>query len=52
MAKRNLLLEYSEDLAIKIVKLCAEYKIDSNTVFQIKKSSPSETLPREADSRT
>ena len=41
MAKRNLLLEYSEDLAIKIVKLCAEYKIDSNTVFQIKKSSSS-----------
>ena len=33
MAKRNLLLEYSEELAIKIVKLCAEYKIDSNTVF-------------------
>ena len=41
MAKRNLLLEYSEELAIKIVKLCAEYKIDSNTVFQIKKSSSS-----------
>ena len=40
-AKRNLLLEYSEELAIKIVKLCAEYKIDSNTVFQIKKSSSS-----------
>ena len=36
IAKRNLLLEYSEELAIKIVKLCAEYKIDSNTVFQIK----------------
>ena len=33
MAKRNLLLEYSEELAIKIVKLCAEYKIDSNIVF-------------------
>ena len=41
MTKRNLLLEYSEELAIKIVKLCAEYKIDSNTVFQIKKSSSS-----------
>ena len=41
MAKRNLLLEYSEELAIKIVKLCTEYKIDSNTVFQIKKSSSS-----------
>ena len=26
MAKRNLLLEYSEELAVKIVKLCAEYK--------------------------
>ena len=41
MAKRNLILEYSEELAVKIVKLCAEYKIDSNTVFQIKKSSSS-----------
>ena len=41
IAKRNLLLEYSEELAIKIVKLCAEYKIDSNIVFQIKKSSSS-----------
>ena len=41
MAKRNLLLEYSEELAIKILRLCAEYKIDSNTVFQIKKSSSS-----------
>ena len=39
--KRNLLLEYSEELAVKIVKLCSEYKIDSNTVFQIKKSSSS-----------
>ena len=35
MAKRNLLLEYSEELAVKIAKLCNEYKIDSNTVFQI-----------------
>ena len=34
MAKRNLLLEYSEELAVKIVKLCVEYKIDSNTVFK------------------
>ena len=41
MAKRNLLLEYSEELAINIAKLCAEYKFDSNTVFQIKKSSSS-----------
>ena len=40
-AKRNLLLEYSEELAIKIAKLCNEYKVDSNTVFQIKKSSSS-----------
>jgi four helix bundle protein len=39
--KRNLLLEYSENLAISIAKLCSEYKIDSNTVFQIKKSSSS-----------
>ena len=39
--KRNLLLEYSEELAVNIAKLCSEYKIDSNTVFQIKKSSSS-----------
>ncbi len=41
MAKRNLLLEYSEELAIKIANLCNDHKIDSNTVFQIKKSSSS-----------
>ena len=41
MAKKNSLLEYGEELAIKIVKLCDAYKIDSNTVFQIKKSSSS-----------
>ena len=39
--KRNLLLEYSEELAVNIAKLCSEYKIDSNTVFQIKKSATS-----------
>ena len=39
--KRNLLLEYSEELAVKIAKLCNANKIDSNTVFQIKKSSSS-----------
>ena len=38
---RNLLLEYSEQLACEIAKLCNEYKIDSNTVYQIKKSSSS-----------
>ena len=27
MAKRNLLLEYSEELAVKIVKLCSLYGI-------------------------
>ena len=37
--KRNLLLEYSEELAVHIAKLCTEHKIDSNTAFQIKKSS-------------
>ena len=41
MAKRNLLLEYSEELAVKIAKLCKESRIDSNTAFQIKKSSSS-----------
>ena len=40
MAK-NLLLAYSENLAIEIVNLCGSYKIDSNIVFQIKKSSSS-----------
>ena len=41
MSKRNFLLEYSEELAISIVNLCSEHTIDSNTVFQIKKSSSS-----------
>ena len=41
MAKKNLLLEYSEELAVTIIKLCAERKIDSNITFQIKKSSSS-----------
>jgi four helix bundle protein len=41
IAKRNLLLEYSEELAVNIVKLCNENKLDSNVVFQIKKSSSS-----------
>ena len=40
MAK-NLLLEYSEQLACEMAKLCHECKIDSNTVYQIKKSSSS-----------
>ena len=39
--KKNLLMEYSEQLAISIVKLCNENKLDSNVVFQIKKSSSS-----------
>ena len=39
--KRNLLLEYSEKLAVDIANLCAEKHLDSNTVFQIKKSSSS-----------
>ncbi|MBE6649687.1 MAG: four helix bundle protein [Ruminococcaceae bacterium] len=40
MAK-NLLLEYSEKLACDILVLCNNHKIDSNTVYQIKKSSSS-----------
>lgn len=40
MAK-NLLLEYSEKLACDIAALCKEHKIDSNAIFQIKKSSSS-----------
>ena len=39
--KKNLLMEYSEQLAVSIVKLCNENKFDSNIVFQIKKSSSS-----------
>ena len=39
--KKNLLIEYSEQLAVSIVKLCNENKFDSNVVFQIKKSSSS-----------
>ena len=39
--KRNLLLEYSENLAVRIALLCKDNKFDSNIVFQIKKSSSS-----------
>ena len=38
---KNLLLEYSEQLACEIAKLCNTCKIDSNTAYQIKKSSSS-----------
>ena len=38
---KNLLLDYSEVLACEIAKLCNSHKIDSNTVYQIKKSSSS-----------
>ena len=41
MAKKNLLLEYSEKLAVDIATLCSENHFDNNTVFQIKKSSSS-----------
>lgn len=41
MAKKNYLLEYSEMLACEVVQLCHNYKIDSNTAYQIKKSSSS-----------
>ena len=39
--KRNLLLEYSENLSVRIALLCKDNKFDSNIVFQIKKSSTS-----------
>ena len=39
--KHNPLLEYSEQLAVGIAKLCRDCKADSNTSFQIKKSSSS-----------
>jgi len=35
---KNLLLEYSEKLSCDIVQLCNDCKIDSNIVYQIKKS--------------
>ena len=38
---KNLLLEYSEELACEIAALCNEHKIDSNVAYQIKKSSSS-----------
>lgn len=37
----NLLLKYSEELATKIDSLCKEIKNNSNTIFQIRKSSSS-----------
>ena len=40
MAK-NLLLEYSEELAIKCELLCKSISGNSNTVFQLRKSSSS-----------
>ena len=38
---KNFLLGYSEQLAREIARLCHERKIDSNTAYQIKKSSSS-----------
>ena len=38
---KNLLLEYSEQLATDIELLCKNIKAPSNTVFQIRKSSSS-----------
>lgn len=40
MAK-NLLLEYSEELATKCERLCKSISGNSNTVFQLRKSSSS-----------
>ncbi len=40
MAK-NLLLEYSEELATKCALLCKSISGNSNTVFQLRKSSSS-----------
>ena len=41
--KNNPLMKYSEELAIEIEKMCKtlEKKDDSNTIFQIRKSSSS-----------
>lgn len=38
---KNLLLEYSEALACEVAIFCKSHKVDSNTAFQIKKSSSS-----------
>lgn len=38
---KNLLLEYSEELAIKCEKLCKATKANANSVFQLRKSSSS-----------
>ena len=38
---KNLLLEYSEALACEVAMFCKSHKVDSNTAFQIKKSSSS-----------
>ena len=38
---KNLLLEYSEELATKCDMLCKSIKGNSNTVFQLRKSSSS-----------
>ena len=39
--KKNLLLEYSEELATKCELLCQSISGNSNTVFQLRKSSSS-----------
>ena len=39
--QKNYLLEYSEQLAVDIEKLCQRVKTASNTLFQIRKSSSS-----------
>ncbi|MBQ2325148.1 MAG: four helix bundle protein [Clostridia bacterium] len=41
MVGKNLLLEYSEALACEVAMFCKSHKVDSNTAFQIKKSSSS-----------
>ena len=41
MPKKNYLFEYSAILACEVAQLCHNYKIDSNTAYQIKKSSSS-----------
>ena len=38
---KNLLLEYSEELATKCEMLCRSIKGNSNTIFQLRKSSSS-----------
>ena len=50
MAK-NLLLEYSEELATKCELLCKSISGNANTVFQLRKSSSCITLEKKIEDK-